>query len=82
MVGKGYLQIYKQLGGGGGRGVWVWGGMCVCGRGVCVVGVCVGVWVGVGGWGVGVFVCTIRMFLTYPQYNSTDIPTSAHTHNI
>ena len=67
---------------GGGRGVWVWGGMCVCGRGVCVVGVCVGVWVGVGGWGVGVFVCTIRMFPTYPQYNSTDIPTSAHTHNI
>ena len=54
-----------------------WAAVCVGGRGVWV-----GVVGGGGGGGVGVFVCTIRMFLTYPQYNSTDIPTSAHTHNI
>ena len=61
-------------------------GSSVCGG----VGVCGWGWWGGGrgggggggGGGVGVFVCTIIMFPTYPQYNSTDIPTSAHTHNI
>ena len=64
-----WRQENLQMGSSVCGGVWVWGG---CGG----VGVCV------GGGGVRVCVCIIIMFPTYPQYNSSDITTSAHTHNI